>query len=211
MQLTTSIVSASCGASILRAAQWVQPFQAACDQYQINTPLRVAAFLATCGVECARLTALVENMNYSAAGLESTFGKYFTAAEIPEFANKPPMIANRVYANRNGNGDEASGDGWLFRGRACIGITGRTNYTLCALGIDLDLINHPELLEQDANAAMAGAWYWDNRNLNALADAGNFLGLSKAVNLGNANSQATPGSYSERLALYTAAKAALGI
>jgi putative chitinase len=209
MQLTTSIIAAGCGASVLRAAQWVQPLQAACDMAEINTPLRAAAFLATCGVECARLTALVENMNYSAVGLESTFGKYFTADEIPEFANKPPMIANRVYANRNGNGDEASGDGWLYRGRAVIGITGRTNYTLCALGIDLDLINHPELLEQDANAAMAGAWYWFNRNLNPPADAGNFLGVSRAVNLGSANSQATPGSYSERLALYTAAKAAL--
>lgn len=211
MQLTTSIIAAGCGAAVLRSSQWVAPLQAACDQYQINTPLRIAAFLATCGVESARLTALVENMNYSAAGLQSTFGKYFTAAEIPEFANKPPMIANRVYANRNGNGDEASGDGWTYRGRACIGITGRTNYTLCEMAIDLDLINHPELLEQDANAAMAGAWYWFNNNLNVLADAGNFLGVSRAVNLGSANSTAMPNSYSERLALYTAAKAALSI
>jgi len=211
MQLTTPIVAAACGAAVLRAAQWVQPLQAACDQYEINTPLRVAAFLATCGVECARLTALVENMNYSAPGLESTFGKYFAAGEIQEFANKPQQIANRVYANRNGNGDEASGDGWAFRGRGVIGITGRTNYTLCEMGINLDLTNHPELLEQDANAAMAGAWYWDNRNLNALADAGNFLGVSRAVNLGSANSAGTPGSYSERLALYAAAKTALGI
>jgi putative chitinase len=211
MQITTSIIVAGCGAALLRSAQWTTPLQTACDAYQINTPLRVAAFLATCGVECARLTALVENMNYSAAGLESTFGKYFTADEIPDFANKPPMIANRVYANRNGNGDEASGDGWLYRGRAVIGITGRTNYTLCALGVDLDLLNHPELLEQDANAAMAGAWYWSNNNLNSLADAGNFLGVSKAVNLGSPNAPGTPGSYSERLALYTAAKQALGI
>lgn len=211
MQLTTAIVAAGCGASILRAAQWTAPLQAACDEYEINTPLRFAAFLATCGVECARLTALVENMNYSAAGLESTFGKYFTADEIPEFANKPPMIANRVYANRNGNGDEASGDGWTFIGRGCIGITGRTNYTLCEMGINLDLINHPELLEQDANAAMAGAWYWSNNNLNALADAGNFLGVSKAVNLGSAASPSMPNAYSERLSLYSAAKSAMGI
>lgn len=211
MNLTTQIVQAGCGASVLRSAQWVAPLQAACDKYQINTPLRAAAFLATCGVESARLTALVENMNYSAAGLASTFGKYFTADEIPDFANKPPMIANRVYAARNGNGDEASGDGWKYRGRAVIGITGRTNYTLCAIGIDLDLINHPELLEQDANAATAGAWYWYNRNLNALADAGNFLGLSKAVNLGSSTAKAMPNSYSERLALYSAAKQALGI
>lgn len=209
MQLTTSIIAAGCGAAVLRAAQWVQPLQAACDMAEINTPLRAAAFLATCGVECSRLTALVENMNYSAAGLQSTFGKYFAPGEFDEFANKPPMIANRVYANRNGNGDEATGDGWAFIGRGIIGITGRTNYLLAGIGLDLDLTNHPELLEQDANAAMAGGWYWFNNNLSALADAGNFLGVSRAVNLGNANSQATPGSYSERLALYTAAKAAL--
>jgi putative chitinase len=211
MQLTTSIIAAGCGAAVLRAAQWVKPLQAACDMGEINTPLRAAAFLATCGVECTRLTALVENMNYSATALESEFGKYFTAAEVPEFANKPQKIANRVYANRNGNGDEASGDGWAFRGRGVIGTTGRRNYLLCGIGLDLDLTTHPELLEQDANAAMAGAWYWFNRKLNALADAGNFLGLSKAVNLGSANATGTPGSYSERLALYTAAKASLGI
>jgi putative chitinase len=211
MQLTTQIVSAGCGAAVLRSAQWTAPLQSACDQYQINTPLRVAAFLATCGVESARLTALVENMNYSAAGLESEFGKYFSAGEIPEFANKPPMIANRVYAGRNGNGDEASGDGWTYRGRACLQITGRSNYLLCEMGIDLDLIAHPELLEQPANAAMASAWYWSNRNLNTLADAGNFLGVSKAVNLGSATAPGMPGQYTQRLALYTTAKKMLGI
>lgn len=211
MKLTTQIVSASCGATVLRSSQWVQPLQAACDEYQINTPLRVAAFLATCGVESARLTAASENMNYSATGLLSTFGKYFTPAEADEYAHKSPMIANRVYANRNGNGNEASGDGWLFRGRAVLQITGRTNYTLCALGIGLDLINHPELLEQDANAAMAGAWYWGSRHLNGYADVGQFLQVSRAVNLGSAASKAMPNSYSERLALYTAAKAALGV
>lgn len=210
MNLTSDIIVASCGASPARAAQWLQPLQAACDKFAINTPLRVAAFLATYGIESARLTALVENMNYSAAGLLSTFPNEFDEAEAQQYANKPPMIANRAYANRNGNGDEASGDGWMFRGRG-MGITGRRNYLLCGIGIDLDLIAHPELLEQPANAAMASAWYWFNRNLNALADAGNFLGLSKAINLGSATAPGTPGSYSQRLALYGAGKKATGI
>lgn len=209
MQLTTSIIAASCGAAILRSSQWVQPLQAACDKYEINTPLRVAAFLATYGIESARLTALTENLNYSAEGLLATFPKYFTAEQAQQYANKPPMIANRAYANRNGNGDEASGDGWLFRGRA-MGITGRRNYLLCGIGIELDLTTTPALIEQPGYAAMASAWWWSNRNLNALADAGNFLGLSRAVNLGSAASKAMPNSYSERLALYTSAKAALG-
>lgn len=211
MQFDSAIIAAGCGASILRSAQWISPLQAACDKYEINTPLRAAAFLATCGVESARLTALAENMNYSEAGLLSTFGKYFTADEAQQYANKPPMIANRVYANRNGNGDEASGDGWRFRGQGCIAVTGKNNFILCGIGIDLDLINHPELLQQDANAAMSAAWYWFNRNLNPLADAGNFLGVSRAVNLGSATSKAMPNSYSERLALYTAAKKAMSI
>lgn len=210
MQLTTSIVAVSCGSGILRAAQWVAPLQAACDKYEINTPLRVAAFLATYGIESARLTALAENLNYSAEGLLATFPKYFTAEQAQQYANKPPMIANRAYANRNGNGDEASGDGWLFRGRA-MGITGRRNYLLCGIGIELDLTTTPALLEQPSDAAMASAWYWYNRNLNALADAGNFLGLSRAVNLGSSTAKAMPNSYSERLALYTAAKTALGV
>jgi putative chitinase len=210
VNLTTDIIVAGCGASPARAAQWLQPLQAACDKFAINTPLRVAAFLAQIGVESARLSAVSENLNYSAVGLLTEFSKYFDEAEAQQYANKPPMIANRVYANRNGNGDEASGDGWLFRGRG-MGITGRRNYTLCAMGVELDLLNHPELLEQPANAAMGSAWYWFNRNLNALADVGNFLGLSKAVNLGSATATGTPGSYSQRLALYTSAKKAMSL
>jgi putative chitinase len=210
MILDSAIVAAGCGASILRSAQWTAPLQAACDKYQINTPLRAAAFLATYGIESARLTALTENLNYSAEGLLATFPKYFTSEQAQQYANKPPMIANRAYANRNGNGDEASGDGWLFRGRA-MGITGRRNYLLCGIGIELELTTTPALLEQPGDAAMASAWYWFNRNLNALADAGNFLGVSRAVNLGSAASKAMPNGYSERLALYGAAKTALGI
>ncbi|WGS52659.1 glycoside hydrolase family 19 protein [Paraburkholderia sp. D15] len=210
MNLTPDIIAAGCGATPLRAAQWAAPMQAACARYQIAEPLDVAAFLATYGVESARLTALSENLNYSAAGLLATFPKYFNAAQAQTYANKPEMIANRAYANRNGNGDETSGDGWTFRGRS-MGITGRRNYLLCGVGIDLDLVEQPELLEQPANAVMAAAWYWFNRDLSELGTAGNFLGVSRAVNLGSATSKATPNGYTERLALYDAAKKALGV
>jgi putative chitinase len=210
MNLTSVIVAAGAGATQLRAAQWVQPLQIACDRFEINTPLRAAAFLATYGVESARLTALAENLNYSAAGLLSTFPNEFDEEEARQYAHKPPMIANHAYADRNGNGDEASGDGWMFRGRG-MGITGRRNYQLCGIGIGLDLIAHPELIEQPGNAALASAWYWFSRKLNVLADTGNFLGVSRAVNLGSATSTGAPGGYSQRLALYGAAKKALGI
>ncbi|MGU7784871.1 glycoside hydrolase family 19 protein [Burkholderia sp. PU8-34] len=220
MQINSAIVSAGCGATQLRSAQWVAPLQAASDKYSINTPLRVAAFLATFGVESGGLSALVENLNYSADGLAETWPTRFavnltvTPKRPNDLANhlahNQQAIANTVYANRNGNGDVASGDGWNFRGRG-MGITGRRNYLLCGIGIDLDLIAHPELLEQPGDAAMSAAWYWANRNLNALADAGNFLGVSRAVNLGSATSTATPNGWPQRQALYASAKTALGV
>jgi putative chitinase len=212
MNLAQQIVSVGCGAPQSRAAQWLAPIQAACDKYAINTPLRVAAFLAECGVESAYLTAVAENLNYSAAALQAEFPHEFPSAAIAEqYARQPERIANRAYAGRNGNGDEASGDGWAFRGRALLQITGRSNYLLCGMGIDLDLLNHPELLEQPANSAMAAAWYWSNRGFNVPADAGNFLGISRAINLGSANDPGTPGSWPQRLALYGAAKKAMGV
>lgn len=204
MELTASVVSAGCGAPIARATQWLAPIQSACNAYAINTPLRVAAFLAQCGVESARLTALSENLNYSATGLLTTFPKYFNAVEAGQYERQPQRIANRVYANRYGNGNEASGAGWLYRGRGLIGVTFHDNYAACGKAIALPLADHPELLEQPCNAALAAGWFWDSRDLNKLADAGNFSGISRGVN-GGLN------GYSERLALYSAAKLALGI
>lgn len=204
MQLTAAVVAAGCGSTILRAASWTAPLQATCDRYFINTPLRVAAFLAQVGVESARLTALSENLNYSAEGLLSTFPKYFNAVEAAQYERQPQRIANRVYANRYGNGNEASGDGFRFRGRGLLQVTFHDNYASCGKAIALPLDSHPELLEQPCNAALAAGWYWDSRDLNKLADAGNFSGVCRAVN-GGLN------GYSERLALYTAGKRALGI
>lgn len=203
MKLTAQIIAAGCGSTILRASQWTVPLQSACDRYFINTPLRVAAFLATVGVESARLTALSENLNYSAEGLLSTFPKYFNAVEAAQYEHQPQRIANRVYANRYGNGNEASGDGFRFRGRGCLQVTFKDNYASCGKAIALPLDSHPELIEQPCNAALAAGWYWDSRDLNKLADAGNLAGVTRAVNGGLTG-------YSERLALYTAGKRALG-
>ncbi|ASW00121.1 glycoside hydrolase family 19 protein [Paraburkholderia aromaticivorans] len=189
MNLTAPIVAAGCGSTAMRASQWVQPLQAACDKYAIATPLSVAAFLATVGVESARLV----------------FTKEIWGPTLAQTAYEPPSKKASELGNTQ------PGDGLRFCGRGLVQITGRRNYMLAALGLDLDLIHHPELLEQPANAALSAAWYWSNRKLNALADAGNFLGVSRTVNLGSATSKATPNGYSERLALYGAAKKALGI
>lgn len=204
MILTAPIISAGCGASPALAAQWLAPLQAACDARLINTPLRVSAFLAQIGVESARLTAVVENLNYSAEGLLATFPKYFTEAEAQQYARRPPAIANRVYGGRYGNRNEASGDGWLYRGRGLIQITFHDNYQLCAIALGLPLVQQPDLLTVPANAAASAAWWWAAHGLNALADAGQFQQITRVIN-GGLN------GHSQRLHLYGAAKKALGV
>jgi putative chitinase len=228
MTLTPPIIQVGCGAPAPLASAWLSPLQAACAQFNINTPMRVAAFLATIGVESGHLSTLVENLNYSADGLANTWpSRYSTGqktvaiataaprwipnAEANGLARDPEAIANNCYAGRNGNGDEASGDGWKYRGRGPIQQTGRANYAACASGTGLDLVNHPELLEQPADGALAAAWFWSSNGLNTIADTGNFLAASRKVNLGNANSQATPLGWPERQALYTAVRKVLGV
>ncbi|MGP3661436.1 glycoside hydrolase family 19 protein [Burkholderia gladioli] len=204
MNLTVPIVAAGCGASAALAEQWLAPLQDACSSRQIDTPLRAAAFLAQIGVESARLTAVVENLNYSTEGLLATFPKYFTETEAQQYARRPPAIANRVYAGRYGNGDEVSGDGWLYRGRGLIQITFHDNYQLCGVALGLPLVQQPDLLGAPVNAAASAAWWWAAHGLNPLADAGRFQQITRMVN-GGLN------GYSQRLHLYGAAKKALGV
>lgn len=189
MKLTTEIVAAGCGTTQLRAAQWIEPIQAACDRYKVGEPLDVAAFLATIGVESAYLG----------------YTKEIWGPTPAQRAYEPPSKKASELGNTQ------AGDGRLFCGRGLIQITGRRNYTLAAVGLDLDLIHRPELLEQPAHAAMSAAWYWFNRKLGALALEGNFLGVSRAVNVGSATSKAMPNGWVDRAALYGAAKKALGV
>lgn len=202
MNLTASILQAGTGCTAAAAAKWLPAIQAACDRYQINTRLRVAAFLAQIGVESAALTAVVENLNYSAQGLLATWPTRFTEQTTTQYARQPQAIANYVYAGRNGNGPAASGDGWSFRGRGLIQITGRANYQACGLNLGLDLVNSPALLESPANAALSAAWYWTNAGCNALADAGNTQAITRAINGGLTG-------YPQRLQLYGAALKAI--
>ena len=118
------------------------------ELYAIDTPQREAHFLAQVAHESGGFTRLEENLNYSPAGLLKTFAKYFTPEEATEFAHDGRRIANRVYAGRMGNGDEASGDGWLYRGRGLIQITGRNLYRRCGGGIGVDLENGPDILDR---------------------------------------------------------------
>ncbi len=193
-------------------AKFAQPLQLAMMRYNINNPKRIRAFLAQIGHESRQLSAVVENLNYSAKGLRATFGKYFkTDAEAEKYARKPEEIANIVYANRLGNGDTKSGDGWRYRGRGLIQITGKSNYNeaskkMYALPLGVDFVDEPELLATPDYAAQSAAWWWENAGLNAVADGLGgandtevFKQITKRINSGY-------NGLDDRLAIYERAK-----
>jgi putative chitinase len=155
-------------------------------KYDIDTVDRVAAFLAQCGHESLDFTVLRENLNYSARGLRITFKKYFKDDMTAlKYERKPEMIANRVYANRMGNGNEASGDGWKFRGRGAIQLTGKENYSNFAKSINMSIdetIKHLETLE---GALESACWFWKKNGLNEIADRKDIVLMTRRINGGN--------------------------
>ena len=154
-------------------------------RYEITTVERVAAFLAQCGHESVDFTVLQENLNYSAKGLSLTWPKRFLSeADAQPYHRNPEKIANKVYASRMGNGDEASGDGWRYRGRGAIQLTGRDNYTAFAKSIDKSLDETVEYLETLPGAIESAAWFWKKNNLNALADARDIVTSTRRINGG---------------------------
>ncbi len=152
----------------------------------INTKERVCMFLAQCGHESAGFTIYNENLNYSAKGLRGVFGKYFpTDALANQYARQPEKIANKVYANRMGNGPESSGDGWKYRGFGLIMTTGRANYTEFSKYSGIDIVTYPENIRQDLSLAIKTAiWFWNKNNLNKYCDNNDFIGLTKRINGG---------------------------
>ena len=164
---------------------WYEAIDQLLPEYDINTPGRVAAFIAQCAHESGSFVFVKENLNYRAASLRKTFGKYFTDdATAAAYANKPEKIANRVYANRMGNGDEASGDGYRFCGRGLIQLTGRDNYTFFAGSLYIPVEEASEYLATFEGATQSACWFWEINNLNRFADAGDIKGLTKAINGG---------------------------
>ena len=192
------------------AVQWLPHLRMAAHRYQIDaSPRRLAAWLATIAHESARLTTLVENLNYSAQGLAQTWpGRYADMPGQPNatairVARKPEDIANLTYSGRMGNGSAGSGDGWRYRGRGLIQITGRANYAASGAELGLDLINKPEQLEQPYLAAMSAAEWWHRHGCNELADTGDMAAVTRRVNGGLTG-------LDDRLKLYRAAMAYLG-
>jgi putative chitinase len=141
------------------------------EKFAINTALRLAHFLAQCGHESAGFKATSENLNYSADGLKKIFGKYFPGDLADDYARQPAKIGARVYANRMGNGDEASGEGYTYRGRGYIQLTGKDNYTQLGKSIGEDVLATPDRVASEF-ALLSAAWFWNSRGLNQLADGG---------------------------------------
>ena len=155
------------------------------DEYQINTPKRVAAFLAQCGHESGGFVFVTENLNYSASGLQRVFPKYFPTLELAkQYERNPKKIASRVYANRMGNGDEASAEGFAYRGRGILQLTGKDNYFWFGASLDLTPQQASEYLETFEGAAQSACWFWETNKLNRFVDGNDFKGLTRAINGG---------------------------
>jgi putative chitinase len=182
---------------------YVDPLNAAMLQFDINTPERVAMFLAQIGCESGGLVEIVENLNYSAKGLLNTFPTHFTPSEANVYARNPEKIGNRAYANRMKNGNEASGDGYRFRGRGFIQITGRENYTAFAKFVDMDIDSVVDYMETPEGACVSAGWFWQTHNLNTFADAGDCLGATKRINGGTNGLAQREAYYKEALKIFT--------
>ena len=167
---------------------WYEALCQILPDYEIDTPQRVAAFLAQCAHESGGFNAIQENLNYRAATLRKVFPKYFPnddiANQYASLPNKQEAIANRVYANRMGNGPEESGDGFRYCGRGLIQLTGKQNYTKFAESIETPVEEVTEFLQTFEGCVQSAAWFWEANNLNQYADNGDILTMTKRINGG---------------------------
>jgi putative chitinase len=150
------------------------------EKFQINTPLRLAHFLSQCSHESGGFKVTEENLNYSVYGLNKVFGKYFPNDLATKYQHKPQMIASRVYGSRMGNGNEKSGDGWKYRGRGYIQLTGKNNYQKFDKFVDDDIINNPDLVSTKFPLLSAG-WFWSVSKLNTICDGGDSVKVITSV------------------------------
>ena len=188
--------------------QWHQVLVQLLPDYEINTPERIAAFLAQCAHESGGFSVLKENLNYRWQTLRKIFPKYFPSDELAQAyasqPNKQELIANLVYANRMGNGPPESGDGYRFCGRGLIQLTGRDNYSWFAASLDITVEAAAEYLETFEGAAQSACWFWETNNLNQWADRGDILTLTKKINGGTIGLEDRIAHYKHALDVLTA-------
>ena len=164
--------------------EWVDALNETFQKFGINTPRQRADFIGQCSHECGNFKVLEENLNYRAETLMKLWPKRFNPSNVNDYARNPKKIANMVYSNRMGNRDEASGDGYRFRGRGCIQLTGYANYFHASKSCGVDFHKEPELVATPRYAAMTAGWFWSTHNCNELAESANWTALTKKINGG---------------------------
>jgi putative chitinase len=166
-------------------AQWVDALNETFTRFGIDSVYQQAAFIGQCGHECGNFRILEENLNYRAATLMKLWPKRFSTLEVAnQYAGNPKKIANNVYASRMGNRDESSGDGYRFRGRGCIQLTGHANYYYAGQALGVDFVMEPDLVATPKFAALTAGWFWSTHGCNALAQNKDWIGLTKKINGG---------------------------
>lgn len=201
-KLTPKVIALSTSCTLEVANEWLDYFKLVFKSYAINTPERIAAFLSQVGHESAGLSKLEENLSYSAEGLANTWpnryakklqngsyaknsvGRYLPNTVALKLNRKPVGIANHCYADRMGNGNEASGDGWRYRGRGLKQLTGKDNYRRFSEYSGIDFVNKPELIQEKGYAIISACWFWEANKLSTYADNSDIKGLTKAINGG---------------------------
>lgn len=161
------------------------------NRFKIDTPIRLAHFLGQCAHESGNFKVVTENLNYGAQGLMTTFKKYFPTIEVAnQYARQPEKIANKVYASRMGNGNEASGDGWKYRGKGFIQLTGKSNYNAFDTIVDDNILANPDLVATKY-PLLSAAWFWNTNGITAISDKGiddaTITAVTKKVNGGTNN------------------------
>jgi putative chitinase len=169
----------------LMAGQLAQCLPTLLGNNGIDTPLRLAHFFAQTAHESAGFTRFTENLNYGVQGLMNTFPHGFNAHNAPDYAHQPEKIANFIYANRMGNGNTASGDGWKYRGRGMIQLTGKENYAEFSADKGIDAVKDPDYLSTVPGAALSAVWFWGKFKINALADSDNIAAITRLINGGD--------------------------
>lgn len=163
----------------------VGPLNETFERFNISTPRQQAAFLGQCGHECGNFKIFEENLNYRAETLMKLWPKRFPTLEFAkQYERNPRKIANSVYSNRMGNRDEASGDGWRFRGSGALQLTGHANFYHASKALGVDFVADPELVRTPKYALLTAGWFWSTHNCNALAEAGDWGALTKKINGG---------------------------
>jgi putative chitinase len=182
--------------------EYVEPLNEVLAFYEINTSQRISMFLAQVGHESGGLRARKENLNYRAETLVKVFPKYFRGKNPNDYAKNPEKIANLVYASRMGNGPPESGDGYRYRGRGLIQLTGKSNYQAFASDMEMSLEDATTWLETAEGAAWSAAWFWDSRELNKWADNDDVLTVTKKINGGTNGLEERESNYTEALNIF---------